>query len=331
MIDFAAHIIPPRMWARIDPLVGPMNRHAVEANPGLVDLDIRRRTIDYFAGRGYRQLLSISLQGTEDPAVAGILPDLCRAANEELREIIDRDQALIGALGALPLPHPTAALREVDHIVELGLAGFQVYSSVAGRPLDEPATLEVLEYAFGRGLVCLLHPVRAPVPDYLGEESSRLLLFRILGWPYETSLAMVRLAFSGLLERQPQAVIVAHHLGAMIPYFSARIESHYSRRNDPELAVELPRPPMEYLHRFYGDTALNGGPHAVRCGVDFFGAEQVVFGSDYPFDNNDGLTYIQSSIDAVGGAGLAPGEMKAVFDGNARRLLRASGGEDPQG
>jgi len=69
----------------------------------------------------------------------------------------------------------------------------------------------------------------------------------------------------------------------------------------------------------------------VRCGVDFFGAEQVVFGSDYPFDNNDGLTYIQSSIDAVGGAGLAPGEIKAVFDGNARRLLRASGGEDPQG
>lgn len=311
MIDFAAHIIPPRMWARINPLVGPMTRHAVEANPGLVDLDIRRRTIEYFAGRGYRQLLSISLQGTEDPAVAGILPDLCRAANEELREIVDRDQALIGALGVLPLALPTAALREVDHIVELGLAGFQVYSSVAGRPLDEPATLEVL--------------VRAPVPDYLGEESSKLLLFRILGWPYETSLAMVRLAFSGLLERQPQAAIVAHHLGAMIPYFSARIESHYSRANDPELTVELPRPPMEYLHRFYGDTALNGGPHAVRCGVDFFGAEQVVFASDYPFDNNDGLTYIQSSIDAVEGAGLEPGQMKAVFDGNARRLVRLAG------
>jgi aminocarboxymuconate-semialdehyde decarboxylase len=325
MIDFAAHIIPPRMWARIDPLVGPMTRHPVEANPGLVDLDIRRRTIDYFAGHGYRQLLSVSLQGTEDPAVAGILPDLCRAANEELREIVDRDQALIGALGALPLALPAAALPEVDHIVELGLAGFQVYSSVAGRPLDEPATLEVLEYALSRGLVCLLHPVRGPVPDYLGEERSRLLLFRILGWPYETSLAMVRLAFSGVLERQPQAVIVAHHLGAMIPYFAARIESHYSRTNDPELTVDLPRPPMEYLHRFHGDTALNGGPHAVRCGVDFFGAGQVVFGSDYPFDNNDGLTYIRSSIDAVEGAGLAASEREAIFEGNARRLLGMAG------
>src|SRR5215831_14085139 len=98
MIDFAAHIIPPRMWARIDPLVGPMTRHPVEANPGLVDLDIRRRTIDYFAVHGYRQLLSISLQGTEDPAVAGILADLCRAANDELREIVDSDAAVIGAL-----------------------------------------------------------------------------------------------------------------------------------------------------------------------------------------------------------------------------------------
>jgi len=322
MLDFAAHIIPPRMWKRIEAVVSPISRLAVERNPGLVDLDIRRRTIDRMSEHGYRQLLSVSLQGTEDPAVGAILPDLCRAANDELAEIIDRDrEVLVGALGSLPLADPAAAMREVDHIVELGMPGFQAYSSAAGRPLDDPPVLEVLEYAFSRGLVCLLHPVRAPVPDYQGEERSKLLLFRVLGWPYETSLAMVRLAFSGLLERQPQAVIISHHLGAMIPYFAARIESHYGRASDPEVPDDLPRPPIEYLRRFYGDTALNGGPHAVRCGVDFFGPDHVVFGSDYPFDNNDGLTYIQSSIDAVQGAGLPAASVESIFEGNARRLL----------
>ncbi len=101
MIDFAAHIIPPRMWSRIEGLVGPISQLGVERNPGLVDLDIRRRTIDRFAEHGYRQLVSLSLQGTEDPAVLGILADLCRAANDELREIVDRDpDRLVGALGA---------------------------------------------------------------------------------------------------------------------------------------------------------------------------------------------------------------------------------------
>jgi len=38
------------------------------------------------------------------------------------------------------------------------MPGFQAYSSAAGRPLDDPPMLEVLEYAFNRGLVCLLHP-----------------------------------------------------------------------------------------------------------------------------------------------------------------------------
>lgn len=322
LIDFAAHIIPSGMWKRIEGLVGPASRLAVELNPGLVDLDIRRRSIDHFAEHGYRQLLSVSMQGTEDPAVRGILADICHAANVELREIVDRHpNSLVGAFAALPLADPDAALRELDHIAELGLCGFQVYSSVDGRPLDDRAILEVLESAFSRGLICLLHPVRQPVPDYKGEERSQLLLFRILGWPYETSLAMVRLAFSGLLERQPQAVIVAHHMGGMIPYFSARIDSHYSRENGPELTIDLPRHPMEYLHRFYGDTALNGGPHAVRCGVEFFSVAHVVFGSDYPFDNNNGLTYIQSSIDAVEGAGLSAHEIQAIFEGNALRLL----------
>lgn len=325
MIDIAAHIIPPRLWRRIADSIGPSGREAASRNPGLVDLEERRRTIDHFTAHGYRQILTLSLQATEDTALLDQMVELCRGANEELRELVEADPSCFaGALGALPLVDPAAAMHEVDHLRELGLRGFQVYSSVAGRPLDDPPILEVLEYAFSRDLVCLLHPVRGPVPDYEGEERSRFALFRVLGWPYETSLSMMRLVFSGLLERRPDAVIIAHHLGAMIPFFSARIETHYSRPNDPEVPVRLPRRPIEYLHRFFGDTALNGGPHAVRCGVDFYGAGRVLYGSDFPFDNQGGRLFIQNAIDAVNGAGFDEDEKAAIFEGNARRLLGLS-------
>src|SRR5262249_12551751 len=97
MLDFAAQIIPPRMWKRIEAVVSPISRLAVERNPGLVDLDIRRRTIDRMSEHGYRQLLSVSLQGPEDPAVGAILPALCAAANSELAGISDRRRR--GVLG----------------------------------------------------------------------------------------------------------------------------------------------------------------------------------------------------------------------------------------
>jgi predicted TIM-barrel fold metal-dependent hydrolase len=41
-------------------------------------------------------------------------------------------------------------------------------------------------------------------------------------WPYQTSVAMARLVFSGITDHFPELKIVVHHLGAMIPYFAER-------------------------------------------------------------------------------------------------------------
>ena len=61
MIDIAAHIIPPRLWRRIADSIGPMGREAAFRNPGLVDLEERRRTIDLFDVHRSRQVLTVSL------------------------------------------------------------------------------------------------------------------------------------------------------------------------------------------------------------------------------------------------------------------------------
>jgi hypothetical protein len=39
----------------------------------------------------------------------------------------------------------------------------------------------------------------------------------------------------------------------------------------------LPLPPLDYFHRFSADTALFRTPHAVRCVIEFFGPEHVLF------------------------------------------------------
>jgi predicted TIM-barrel fold metal-dependent hydrolase len=81
----------------------------------------------------------------------------------------------------------------------------------------------------------------------------------------------------------------------------------------------LPLPPLDYFHRFYADTALFGATHAVRCVIEFFGPEHVLFGTDTPLGPSRAIDATIADLDA---AGLSEAELAAVYAGNAQRLLR---------
>ena len=112
-----------------------------------------------------------------------------------------------------------------------------------------------------------LHPARtAAMPDYAAEQKSRFEMWWCFGWPYDTSVAMVRLAFCGLFDRYPNLKIITHHLGGMIPFYDGRIGPGLDvlgqRTIDEDYSKILPslkRPHLDYMHDFYADTAMFGG------------------------------------------------------------------------
>ena len=59
--------------------------------------------------------------------------------------------------------------------------------------------------------------------DYPTEEKSKYEIWWTFGWPYETSAAMARLVFSGIMDQFPNLKVVAHHMGAMVPFFEGRV------------------------------------------------------------------------------------------------------------
>jgi aminocarboxymuconate-semialdehyde decarboxylase len=142
-------------------------------------------------------------------------------------------------------------------------------------------------------------------------------------WPYETSVAMVRMVFSGLFDRYPKLKIITHHLGGMIPYYDGRVGPGLKvlgqRTSDEDYSKILPslkRPHMDYMHDFYADTAMfGGGVAATRCGLEFFGPDQVVFATDTP------LGPIAPTIATVKKLGLGPAGERKLFCGNAEKLL----------
>jgi aminocarboxymuconate-semialdehyde decarboxylase len=139
---------------------------------------------------------------------------------------------------------------------------------------------------------------------------------------------MIRLCASGFFERHPDAKVVAHHMGALVPFFEGRLDVHYDIYGfQHPMARDIPddsrmrEPLIDNLRRFYGDTALDGGVAGVTCGLDFFGADHVVFASDMPMDKAGGARFVRIAIEAVERCGASPQAKHAIFEGNARRLL----------
>ncbi len=330
IIDIAAHILPRRYFAAISGAAGSYMRKRVSRVPALVDLDTRFRIMDRFSPFQYRQVLTTALPAVETVTTPATSPEVCHVLNEELQEVVNNHPArFAAALGALPLNNPSAAHKEIDHLVKLGMPGFQFNTNINGLPVDHPTVLPVLEEAFSRRLVAFMHPARGPqAKEYANEDKSKYEIWHVFGWPYETTVAMTRLAFSGLFDRQPDATIITHHLGGMVPFFGDRIKNAYDQfgaRTDDEdyedMLRRLPQHPVEYLRTFYGDTGLYGGPRSIECGVDFFGVQHVLYGSDMPFDKEGGSLYIRLSIEALEATALSPQAKNAIYEGNARRVL----------
>lgn len=82
------------------------------------------------------------------------------------------------------------------------------------------------------------------------------------------------------------------------------------------------RRPIDYFGLFYNDTAVGGAGSAIRCGLDFFGADRVLFATDCPFDPEGGPMFIRDTIAAIDGLALGEEERAKIYFGNALGMLK---------
>ena len=324
-IDSFAHILPRHYRERIERhLESTMSsgqlryyREGVfDFDPALTDLDARFRRLEALGD--YAQVLVLAVPPIEETGPAKVAAEFARLANDEMADLVQRyPDRFVGFAAALPLHDTDATLLEIDRAVnELHALGAQVYTNVLGTPLDHPRFEPILDGLERLGRTVWLHPTRnATWTDYPTEAESNYGLWWSIGWPYETAAALSRLVYSGVMERHPDLKLIAHHGAGMVPHFSARLAMGPGYR---QVKDQLPRPPIEYFRRFYADTALFGAPHAVRCVLDFFGPEHVLFGTDMPLGPP---AAIEATIADIEEACLSEERRRAVFEDNAARLL----------
>lgn len=324
-IDFFTHIIPTQYKKALFDVL-PSNspyKDLIEATPTLYDFEHRFRILDKF--EKLMQVVTISSPPIELFTNPNIALELAKLANDEMAELVVKyPERFVAAVATLPMNDIDAALKELERAInDLNLRGVQIYTSVCDEPIDLPKYMPFYEKMNQYNLPIWLHPYR-PLSrsDYLTENYSKYRIFHIFGWPYETSAAMARLVFSGVLERYPNLKFVTHHCGGMIPYFEARILQQKGYLGVREACKELPKPPLDYFKMFYADTAVSGSTSALICGKSFFSVDHMVFGTDMPYGPDNGDYVIRHTIDSINRMELIYTDKTKIFQGNAIRLLR---------
>jgi len=231
----------------------------------------------------------------------------------------------VAAVACLPMNDIDAALKEIDRaIVDLRFRGVQIHNPIGDKPMDSPEFLPIYEKMAYYNLPIWVHPQREiTVPDYVGEDSSKYLAFSIFGWPYDTTVAMTRLVFSGIFDKYPNLKVITHHSGGMVPYYAGRIAGFYDH-NEMQFNFkhQLTKKPLDYFRLFYNDTAIYKNTPALMCCHAFFGAEHMLFGTDMPYDSQFGLRQVREVISSIEEMDISDAEKKLIFEDNARKLLR---------
>jgi 6-methylsalicylate decarboxylase len=242
-----------------------------------------------------------------DDAVAA-----ARLLNDEYAELVRRAQGRLAAFATVPFPGVEEAREEMCRAFDvLGLIGVSLTPTLADVPLHDASLAPLFEELDLRGGVVLLHPAGGG-RDWPALAASGSALIGMIGMPIEDSVAAMQLVLAGIPARYPRIAFINPHLGGLLPMVMQRLD------NIADLfRVDLPEAPSVGLRRMWFDAVCHAHEPALRCGLESYGADRVVFGTDFPAEDED---TIRASIDQIR-AVLPPADVDAVLGGTASELL----------
>lgn len=227
------------------------------------------------------------------------------ALNAAMVRILAPHAPRLSPLVHLPVQHPALAVDLVREAVDRGQRRFAMSAGDAGRGLmlsDE--AYQPLWSALNEAEAFLfLHPGRA-----CDARLERFSLSNLLGGPVETAMAAVHLAMSGTLERFDRMTVCLAHGGGVTAAVAGRVQrGQDTGREGAYLGGEKLR---SALRRLCVDCITHDAA-ALDLVASTFGADRVLFGSDWPFDMGLGAPHEQLSA-------VSPALRARIFDNEVR-------------
>jgi len=266
--------------------------------------------------------INIQALSQTTPVLLGLSPQdaakVCRLSNDDNYALCKAHPDRFVNICIISLLDMKGAMRELDRSInELDCRGVTISSSQNGKGLDSPEYFPFYERVVEHALPILIHGTHWECSPLMDMDNAWRFL-HVFGWDYDSTQAVWRLIFGGVIDRFPSLKIVTHHLGNYIPFFVRRIEQNFNNF----LRDKLPRHISEYWGNIYGDTAVDGTAGAFPCGYAFFGSDRMMYGSDYPFGAEAGEDFIRENLAGVRAMAIPEDEKKKILRENAKKMLK---------
>ena len=335
IIDFQAHIFPPSYLDEMKRLDGAVILEEPDPYSGMCyfydkKLKCRINTATFQGQNIERRLehmdrlgvdvhvLTIPAPGADRFEGDGAIK-IAQVANDAIAGIARRHPKRFIGLFTLPTCNVKASLDELERSVnELGLKGFGCFANLNGQALDREELLPIYERLAKYKLPVYIHPTAPLATEATGIDIMPTLIF---GWAFDSTVAMTRLVYGHVLERFPEINFVVADVGGVLAFFAQRAINIYNGRTEEiRQRYGLKENPLDSFRRFYVDTADHPAS-TLRCVKDFFGADRMVLGTNYPYGPEEGCLLIKNSLKAIDGLDLGALEKEKILGGNAARIL----------
>ena len=238
-------------------------------------------------------------------------PRVAKMINDSYAELISKHPARFKGFASIPMDAPDAALEELHRAIDvLKLNGVILLSNIGGKPLTSPEYRQFFAEANRMKLCIFLHPMLPANSDAFRE----YVLGPIIGFPFDTSLAVARMCYDGMFEDFPDIRWIIGHLGGAVPYLMERMDNGF--RDFADCRAKIDKLPSVYLKRLYYDT-VSFSPHTLTMVRNLVGADHMVMGSDYPHL----LGSIDRAVSSIETLEISEEERTQIFSGSALSIL----------
>jgi aminocarboxymuconate-semialdehyde decarboxylase len=239
---------------------------------------------------------------------------IVKLQNEKLAAWCSEHSDRFVGLTSVALQHPDLAAAQLEHAVkEQGFRGAAIGGHVEGEPLSAPRFDPFWAKAQELGVLVFMHPENGAAIVKEDALKGKGDLGNIIGNPLETTVFLSHLIYEGTLDRFPGLKICAAHAGGYLPSYLGRSDVACEVRANANCANKK-HPSQYFKDQLLVDTIIIS-EEGLRHLVAEIGVDQVVYGTDIPFNWPD-------SVDLILKGPFSDADKVAMLGGNLAKLLK---------
>ena len=241
-------------------------------------------------------------------------------ANEALLKVVEEYDRFFGLAAVPTAAGGEAAAAELERCLDAGYNGGAIETKSDGIEVNDPELEPVFEVAAERDAPVFVHP-KLQESLHPNAMDKRYLSNAIFGREAALGESIVKVIADGVLDAHSDLTLVYHHAGGNIASMLGRIDLNMREGWWPGMEHMPTWEEFERgLERIHVDTAgFAAYPEPVRAALNRFPTENVLLGSDCPFEARSSeqvREFVETARDVA-----APDEVDRVLGENALEVL----------